>query len=47
MDHGVMSLNLKHDGNTADGKKYQVIMYASYSDALRFDGSTVSSNIKL
>lgn len=42
MDRGVMSLNLKHDGTTTES--IQVIMYASYSDVLKLDGSSVTSN---
>ena len=45
MDRGVMSLNIKHDGLTT--KALQVVMYASYSDALKFDGTTVTSNTSL
>ena len=35
-------IDLKHDGTTTES--IQVIMYASYSDVLKLDGSSVTSN---
>ena len=42
MDHGSLSLNLKHEGVT--DHTYNVLMYTSYSDAFKFNGTEVNSN---
>ena len=44
MDRGWITLNLKLA--TAAPKKYQVIMYCSYSDAIILDGKSVTSSIR-
>ena len=43
MDHGPLSINLRHDGDTPHA--LQVIVYASYSDMIDFDGSSVATGI--
>lgn len=45
MDRGSMTLNLLAAEETTE--KYQIIMYTSYSDVIKLDGSTVSSSISL
>ena len=45
MDRGNISINLKTASVTS--KKYQILMYSSYSDAIKLDGSTVTSSVTL
>ena len=45
MDPGVLSINLKH-GGAGLTSNMQIIMYSSYSDVLKIDGTSVSSRIK-
>ena len=42
---GILSLNLKLANPLSETTR--IIMYSSYSDALKFDGSTVSCNTSL
>ena len=41
MDRGGISLNLK--AATQHDKKFQILMYSSYSDAIKLDGKNVTS----